>query len=165
MKKLTIIALSAILVLLSGCGADAAQGTDTSPTPSQETSSTVIADQDGVTVTYTGAKLEQYIPGQKDGYALYVGVTIDNTTDKDITIYPTDSSVNDVMKPALSAMPMNVLAGKKLVTSFFFTKLEDVGLESVDDISKVEKIEFKLAADNGGSIGSLFKTDAITVTP
>lgn len=139
-----------------------------SPTPSAEaeqSENTVILDKDSVKITYTGMKLTQYLPGQADAYMLTVGLTVENDSDADILVLPMDSSINGVMKMAVSGLPMTVLAGKKSLTGFSFTNLDGTGINSADDIGEVESVEFKLSVLNNSNSSEILKSDTITVTP
>jgi hypothetical protein len=125
----------------------------------------VIVDADGIKITYTGVKLTQYIPDQSDGYMLTAGLTIENSSGYDITVFPTDSSVNGVMKTAVAGMPLNALSGKKAVTGFSFTNLTDTGIDSVDASDKVKEIKFKLSIVNSGDSSAIYKSEEITINP
>ena len=162
MKRVWSFALVLLLVALtmSGCTQKAPQEQEP-----EETSSLVLVDKNDVKITYTGIKLTQYLPNQVEAYMLTVGLVIENTSEVDITVLPLDSSVNDVMKTAASGIPLTVLSGKKGVTGFFFANLEGTGVNSVNDIDQVEKIEFYLSVVNNDTFNEIFRSELITLTP
>lgn len=162
-KSLSLLAVT-ILFLLSACGTSASI-TEEPISPSPETNDTVVADSDGIKITYTGIEMTQYLPNQPEAYMLSVELMIDNASDVDIVVYPEDASVNGVTKVAVSGMPLTALSGKKAVASFSFTDFEGTDIGSVDDINKVKEIDFRLSVKNNDSFDEIFKTDAISINP
>ena len=123
-----------------------------------------IVDKDGVKITYTGMELVQYSPSQSDAYMLSVGIVVENNSGVDITVLPVDSSVNDVMKIAVSGMPISVTDGKKSNTGFSFANLDGTGI-TPPSMDNVQNIEFCLSVENSNTYEDLFKSDVITVHP
>lgn len=153
-----------IIAVASGGSGESVTAANVSP-KSENVKSAVILDEDGIKITYTGMKLSQYLPGQADAYMLTVGLTVENNSGADILVLPMESSVNGVMKMAVSGLPMTVLTGKKSLTGFSFTNLEGTGINSKDDIDKVDSVEFKLSVLNNSNSSEILKSDTITVTP
>lgn len=133
---------------------------------STETTPSTILNQDDIKVLYNGMSLKQYLPGQPEAYALYIGLTVENNSGVDVTLLPAaqETSVNDVMKTPTSAVPMSVPSGKKIITSFFFANLDGTGINSADDIGNVEHVDFKLSAYDS-NFNELFTSGEITVSP
>lgn len=132
---------------------------------SSQSPTTVLMNKNGVKITYTGIKLTQYLENQSNGYMLSVGLKIENTSSMDITVYPINSSVNGVMKTAISGLPLTILSGKKAINAISFANLEGTGIDSVKDTNKVKDVEFRLSVCNSSNSSEVFKSDVITIKP
>ena len=79
----------------------------------------------------------------------FFSLRVENKTDKTITFYPTDASVDGNMVQILSGMPLSLKPNTKGVNGFTF-KYEDFA----SDISELAKIDFSamLMDDNGDTV-------------
>ena len=161
-----VIVIIFIIFVLANWNSKGNQEVDAKMSEEIESSNeNVIYEKDEIKITYTGMKLTQYLENQPDGYMLTVSLNVENKSSKDITVYPVDSSVNGVMKTAISAMPLTILSGKKSVAGFSFANLEGTGIDSADDIDNVKEIEFRLSIKNSNTFNEIFKSDVITISP
>lgn len=97
--------------------------------------------------------VEEMAPGNA-----YIRVVFENKSDNDITVFPSESSVNDTMVQYFSGTFATMKAGKKLNYACFFP-LENANISSVDEI---EKLEFSLKIDDE-NMNQLAMTDTITI--
>ena len=169
MKRLRFLPLAAILLLFAGCGVETGPTDSTSQTDETMTTKAskeiILVDRDGIKITYTGINLQNYLEGQPEAIMLSVALTVENSSEHNITVLPKDSSVNGVMKLAASGIPLDVLSGKKRISTFFFTNLEGTGITSADQLDKVEEIEFRLSVVKTENLEELFTTDLIKINP
>ena len=113
----------------------------------------IIADQNGVKITYAGASARAgSIMG---GYQ--VDVMIENTTDKDVIVQVRDVSINGYM--VNEAFSCNVAAGKKANDSIeiYQDELDKNG------ISVVNTIEAKFVAFDADSYNDIYETGPIKI--
>lgn len=160
-----IVVITIVLIIFVAANGSANSQTEESVQDTTPAVSEVIFDSDNIKITYTGMELTQYLENQPEAYMLTVSLTIENSSGYDITVYPVDASVNDVMKTATSGIPLDVLSGKKSITGFFFANLEGTGIDSVDDMADVKTIEFSLSIVDTDTYGEIVNSGSITITP
>jgi hypothetical protein len=110
----------------------------------------VLLDQDGIKITATSLE-EDIVFGPE------VKLTIENTTDKNITVQTLDTSINGIMiVPTLSC---DVAVGKQANDAmiFYSTDLERAGID------KIASIEFKFTIFETETYDTIFDTDTITL--
>jgi len=151
-----------ILDALSPSSSPQSQSSREVPPSAPASKELVIVDDSGIKATYTGCELINYIPGQPEAYALYLHITVENKTGEEITVYLQDTSINEVMSMALSAVPQKILDEKKAACTFFFTQLDGTGITSAKDIENLENIEFKLCAWDDG-MKTIFSSGTIVI--
>ena len=138
MKSMMLVLLGLALMLMAGCsdveennavstGAVENQGIE----ENSATQTQCIYEDDYVKVNFVKVFEEESIQGMG-----YIAVDFENKSEKEITVYPKDSAVNDVMVQYMSGIPGTMTAGKKFHQSWFFA-LENVGIESVDNIDSL----------------------------
>lgn len=171
MKRFILLLLTALFIL-GGCGNSSNQTAGTGDYTLTKTSGTdetnndiIIIDKDGIKITYTGIELIQYLQDQPEAYMLVVKLNIENNSTYNITVLPMDSSVNGVMKLATSGIPLTASSGNKAITQFQFAKLDGTGIDSVNDVGKVENIEFTLSILNDADSSEILNTGAIKIIP
>ena len=86
----------------------------------------------------------------------YIGIifTLENNGSEEITVYPTDTSVNDAMVTFTSGVPATIQSGKHM-TQTWLVNPETVGVESA---SEVTTFELSFTYDNFAS-----QTDSIKI--
>lgn len=113
-----------------------------------ETQALVLAEDEYIRLTYTGAEAA---PGL-DGVAL-VSFRVDNLSDQEFTVYPANSYVNDTAVLLTSGMPVTVAPGKSYVYPWTLA-YSALGIESYDDLETLET-EFQLWAEDGSVLEEL----------
>lgn len=131
---------------------------------SENEESQVIFQEGGIKITYTGMELIHYLPNQDDGYMLTINIKIENESDTDIVVLPMDSSVNDVMKMAVSGVPMSALSGKRAISNFSFANLEGTEIEP-PSMDGVKTVSFSLLVKNNDTFDDIYQSDPITINP
>ena len=138
MKNMILILLSLTFMFMAGCSDVEENGvasTDVAENQSTEESSEIhpqcIYEDDYVKVDFVKMIEEESIQGMG-----YIAVDFENKSEKEITIYPKDSAVDDVMVQYMSGIPGTMTAGKKFHQNWFFS-LENAGIESVDDVDSL----------------------------
>lgn len=116
-------------------------------------SGTLLADQSGIKIYYTGITASSSYMGGYD-----INLKIVNNSGKDVTIQARDLSVNGVM--ADSIFSSSVAAGKTGIDSIniYKSSLDEIGITSVSTAS------FKLVAFENSTYSDIFETDELTVT-
>lgn len=66
----------------------------------------------------------------------FIDLKAENKSNKEITVYLKDASINDSMITFVSGAPLTVLPGK-IGTNAFAGKCETVGIKDADDIKKI----------------------------
>jgi len=171
-----VIWIVAMFCIMKACGvfdssssqsdaqATSSESVEAASNSSSKSGDMVILDSNNLRITYTGIELTQYLPGQSNGYMLSVGLTIENNSDMDITVYPQNATVNGIMKTAGSGVPLTVLSGKKSVTSFCFANLDNTGIDSAQSVDQVKEVVFQLSIMDSNS-NEIVKSDTITINP
>ena len=113
-----------------------------------ETQALVLAEDEYIRLTYTGAEAA---PGL-DGVAL-VSFRVDNLSDQEFTVYPANSYVNDTAVLLTSGMPATVASGRSYVYPWSLA-YSALGIESYDDLEALET-EFQLWAEDGSVLEEL----------
>lgn len=115
-------------------------------------SGTVIVDQNGVKVTYTGIKKSGEISiGDYD-----IGLKIENNSNVDLSVSAEDVSLNGMM--VTEYLSGRVAAGKSVITSISAYNLADKGVTA-----PITSAEFKLRFYNTETYETYFETGAINV--
>ena len=96
------------------------------------------SDEDDGQVVYEDDVLKVTFKKVKDvsGYLGFIFL-LENKSDAEITVYPTDTSVNDAMVTFLSGTPATIQGGKHM-TQTWLANPESVGIESVSEITSFE---------------------------
>ena len=157
MRKLWCVALIFIFLLV-GCSANSSQestsNSDTSNSaPTVNETEQVFYEDDILKATFVDVIEQEIAPGNA-----YIRVAFENKSDHDISVFPSESSVNDTMVQYFSGTFATMKAGKKLNYAWFFP-IENAGISSVEEI---EKLEFSLEIDDE-NMHQIVKTDMITI--
>lgn len=152
-KAVMLIALLSVLFLLPSCSSSVDNGSQSQETSSEPATEQVFYEDDILKATFVDVIEQEIAPGNA-----YIRVVFENKSDNDITVFPSESSVNDTMVQYFSGTFATVRAGKKLNYVWFFP-LESVNISSVDEI---KKLEFSLEIDDE-NMSQLAKTDTITI--
>lgn len=107
-----------------------------------ETQALVLAEDEYIRLTYTGAEAA---PGL-DGVAL-VSFRVDNLSDQEFTVYPANSYVNDTAVLLTSGVPATIAAGKSYVYPWSLS-YAGIGIESYEALVELET-KFQLWASDG----------------
>lgn len=169
MKKMVVYLLMCI-VLLAGCSSDnsttqeesnqnpVSQAEQQEATPTvqdEEPQETVVLEDDFVKVTY-GEVCEA--DGIED--AFYFRLTVENKTEKNVTIYLADTSVNKVSTLAMSGMPMTIQPGGKSLNPFIFS-YSNLDIEKLEDL---EEISFKVKVEDSETYDEINTSDTVSVS-
>jgi len=111
----------------------------------------VVYDKDGIRVICKGLKKDSIW----DGVVLFY---MENGTGRDVSIYTENVSVNGFMEDA--SCWADILAGKRCVDAIYLWDLDDLELESMDD---VENIEFNIKVVDKDNWDIIDTSDPITL--
>lgn len=154
MKKFVSLVLAfAILLLLPSCGASSEMGSQEKEETPETVTEQVFYEDDILKATFVDVIEQEIAPGNA-----YIRVIFENKSDHDISVFPSESSVNDTMVQYFSGTFATMKAGKKLNYAWFFP-FENAGISSVEEI---EKLEFSLEIDDE-NMHQIVKTDMITI--
>lgn len=112
----------------------------------------LLYDAEGIKVVCKGLKQDEIWDGTLIFY-------MENNSDQPITVYAEDVSINDSM--AEVSLWSDLRAGTKIVDGMTLLDLEDLELESIDD---VKSIDFKLRVINSETWNQIATTDEINLT-
>ena len=126
MKRVIAFIVVSMLLFLVGCG--------TTPIVEKEESLMNIYNDENMSVDFIKIT-DSIVAGN---FELYIKVQ--NKTDKAVTVYLQDVSINGSMVQVGSGVPCDIIAGANR-THGFFGRLDLAGVSSADD---VEKITFKI---------------------
>lgn len=113
-----------------------------------EAQALVLAEDEYIRLTYTGAEPSAGL----DGVAL-VSFRVENLSDQEFTVYPTNSYVNDTAVLLTSGAPATVAPGKSYAYPWSLS-YSALGIESYDDLEALET-EFQLWAEDGSVLEEL----------
>ena len=154
MKKIvTLILAFAMLLLLPSCGSSSETGSREKEETPETVTEQVFYEDDVLKATFVDVIEQEAAPGNA-----FIRVVFENKSDYDISVFPADSSVNDMMVQYFSGTFATMKAGKKLNYAWFFP-LENANISSAEE---VEKLEFSLEIDDE-NMHQLVKTDTITI--
>lgn len=154
MKKIvTLILAFAMLLLLPSCGSSSETGSQEKEETPETVTEQVFYEDDVLKATFVDVIEQEAAPGNA-----FIRVVFENKRDYDISVFPADSSVNDMMVQYFSGTFATMKAGKKLNYAWFFP-LENANISSAEE---VEKLEFSLEIDDE-NMHQLVKTDTITI--
>lgn len=154
MKKIvTLILAFAMLLLLPACGSSSETGSQEKEETPETVTEQVFYEDDILKATFVDVIEQEIAPGNA-----YIRVVFENKSDHDISVFPSESSVNDTMVQYFSGTFATMKAGKKLNYAWFFP-FENAGISSVEEI---EKLEFSLEIDDE-NMHQIAKTDMITI--
>ena len=154
MKKIvTLILAFALLLLLPSCGSSSETGSQEKEETPETVTEQVFYEDDILKATFVDVIEQEIAPGNA-----YIRVAFENKSDHDISVFPSESSVNDTMVQYFSGTFATMKAGKKLNYAWFFP-FENAGISSVEEI---EKLEFSLEIDDE-NMHQIVKTDMITI--
>ena len=154
MKKIvTLILAFAMLLLLPSCGSSFETGSQEKEETPETVTEQVFYEDDILKATFVDVIEQEIAPGNA-----YIRVVFENKSDHDISVFPSESSVNDTMVQYFSGTFATMKAGKKLNYAWFFP-FENAGISSVEEI---EKLEFSLEIDDE-NMHQIVKTDIITI--
>lgn len=170
MKKIKLIAITGVvltsLTILSGCGstsepkADKKPPVETTQEADDKTGSKdqakeqaidkVLYEKDGIKISTKGIF--------KDNFDTKLKLTIENNSDKAITIQSKDVSINGIMIDGI--LSSDIQSGKKAndTLNFFNNTLKE------NDITDVKDIELKFHIFNSDNLFDGFNTDTIKIT-
>lgn len=114
----------------------------------------LLVDDDFVKVSFIEVFEEPSIEG-----VFYFRLCVENKTEKTVTIYLEDSSVNKVSTLALSGIPMTIQPGSKSLTPFFFS-YKSLDISSIDEL---EEISFRVNVKNDETFEEIETTDFLTI--
>ncbi len=167
MKRVLLLAVCAFL-FLSACSAEESSSKenndfpkDNQETPIKEDDSTpsddgqLLLDDECVKVSYVEAYEEPSIDG-----AFYLRLEVENKTEKQVTVYLLDPSVNNVSTLALSGIPMVIQPGGKSLNPFFFT-YNNLDISSVDEL---EEISFKVKVDDNETFDEIETSEVLSIS-
>lgn len=112
----------------------------------------VIYDQNDIRVICKGLKDETFWDGMVVFY-------IENNSDRAVTVYSEDVSVNGFMEDA--SFWVDIQPGKKCMDGITLLDMSDLELESLDDVETIE-LSLKIIGENDWS--EIDKTEPITLT-
>lgn len=169
MKKVKLIAITGVvltsLTILSGCGSTSEPETNKKPAveATQESSDKtgskdqakeqsidkVLFEKDGIKISTKGIS--------KDNFDTKLKLSIENNSDKAVTIQSRDVSINGIMIDGI--LSADVQAGKKAndTLSFFNSKLKE------NDITDITDIELKFHIFDSADLFKGFDTDTIKI--
>ena len=154
MKKFVSLVLAfAMLLLLPSCGSSSETGNQEKEETPETVTEQVFYEDDILKATFVDVIEQEIAPGNA-----YIRVVFENKSDHDISVFPSESSVNDMMVQYFSGTFATMKAGKKLNYAWFFP-LENVSISSIEEI---EKLEFSLEIDDE-NMHQIVKTDMITI--
>lgn len=154
MKKIvTLILAFAMLLLLPACGSSSETGSQEKEETPETVTEQVFYEDDILKATFVDVIEQEIAPGNA-----YIRVVFENKSDHDISVFPSESSVNDMMVQYFSGTFATMKAGKKLNYAWFFP-LENASISSIEEI---EKLEFSLEIDDE-NMHQIVKTDMITI--
>lgn len=130
-----IITFTVVLTVVLALGGNDSQAQAQQASSSNASATSVLYQDDVITVSYVEIFEEPSISGM-----CYVRLLVQNNSDQAITVYPKDASVNGTMTQFLSGVPMSIEVGKKSQQPFFFNYAN----AGIDKLSDVSNIEFKL---------------------
>lgn len=148
MKKLSILVVALMILGLCSCGS--------SSEPEQaavEQSAQVIYKDEYVEVTFEGVSDLPMVEGMTA-----VNLSFKNLSDREITVLPLDSSVNDSMVQFVSGTPATMQGGKKLAYAMSFNN-ETAG---ISDYSEVKTLEFSLSV-NDSDFNEISRSDILSI--
>lgn len=152
-KTIMLMVTLTMLFLLSSCGSSVNADSQSHVESSEPVVEQVFYEDDILKATFIDVVEEEMAPGNA-----YIRVVFENKSDSDITVFPSESSVNDTMVQYFSGTFATMKAGKKLNYAWFFP-LENANISSVDEI---EKLEFSLKIDDE-NMNQLVMTDTIII--
>lgn len=123
--------------------------------PDDEPQETVVLDDDFVKVTYEEVFEADGIEG-----TFYFRLTVENKTEKNVTIYLADASVNKVSTLAMSGIPMTIQPGGKSLNPFIFS-YSNLDIEKLEDL---EEISFKVKVEDSETYDEINTSDIVSVT-
>lgn len=164
MKKIITLILSLILVLsLVACSNTSTTGTPNDPsintdTVVEETNNSVPIDTllfDANDIKITG---KSFILGDEWNLGPYLTFTVENNTNKNITVQIRDCSINSFMIDPICST--DVVAGKKANDdmTWLYSDFE------ANDITTIETIEFYFHIFDSDSWDTIIDSDTITLT-
>ena len=154
MKKFVSLVLAfAMLLLLPSCGSSSETGSQEKEETPETVTEQVFYEDDILKATFVDVIEQEIAPGN-----VYIRVVFENKSDHDISVFPSESSVNDMMVQYFSGTFATMKAGKKLNYAWFFP-LENA---SISSIKEIEKLEFSLEIDDE-NMHQIVKTDMITI--
>lgn len=142
MKKVLMLLCMVLLVGTLVACEDSESTSQSSQEQKEATVEKVIADNDFIKATYLGIT-EQY--GQ-----VVLAVKLENKTDKEITVIPTDSSVDDTMILFTSGIPATMQPGKSFNQGWLIGGVPE------------KNVEFKMSILDD-TMTELFLTDVIKI--
>lgn len=166
MKRVFLLAVCALL-FLSACSAEECGPMESNDLPknNQETpieddstlsdDGQLLLDDDCIKVNYVEAYEEPSIDG-----AFYLRLEVENKTEKQITVYLLDPSVNNVSTLALSGIPMVIQPCGKSLNPFFFT-YSNLDISSVDEL---EEISFKVKVDDNETFDEIETSEILSIS-
>lgn len=114
----------------------------------------LLLDDDFVKVSFVEAFEEPSIEG-----VFYFRLCVENKTDRAVTIYLEDPSVNKVSTIALSGIPMTIQPDNKSLNPFFFS----YNNLDISSIKELEVISFRVNVKDDETFDDIETTDLLTV--
>lgn len=155
-----LVAVSCISFTLVACGDTGTTQLESNTESKSETQDSsdasadkVICDDSFIKVTYNSLKTMPGMEGQ-----IYLNCTYENKTDKTVTVYPTESYVNDTQVTMVSGVPTTMKASGKSNNAISFNG-QPLGITDTDDVQKVEMKFMVVDEDNN----TLETTDTISI--
>jgi len=132
MKKLIIFALTSMLVLASGCSSSSSS--DSASTKASAESSKTSEE----TQVFSDDMIDVFYYNMFDNYEQSAGIKVKvvNKTDKHITVFPTNSYMNDTAVTLTTGVFTEMDAGKNAMTAFVFF-YKQAGIEKLDEVKTV----------------------------
>lgn len=121
-------------------------------TPAPLEGGTELYNADGVSI--------YYFPLDEDIFGLHLPIFIQNESDRNIQVSADDLSINDFMVSVLYVDSVN--AGRMGIDEMMFASsdLEELGIESADEI---ESLEFSFRVSDSDTYDTIFESDPVTI--
>lgn len=160
-----------VLIIASSRGSSAttsstsvSNATISGTTSSKQTSATATPEQKALTssaktsspstskgkVVYEDSSLKVTFLGvsEQAGF-IYVNTRLDNKTDNDMTVYPTDTSINGTMVQLGSGVPPKMTGRKNLVQAWIVLNAKSAGISKASDVKTIEtKFQYPDVGEN-----------------
>lgn len=155
-KPIGLIISIAIIVIITAILVAALSGDDGATGENQSTYETArdVYSGDNLDVSFIRAYEESYVEGM-----VYVQFDVENTGDRRVVVTLENPVVNGYSTITLSGIPMEIDAGAKNKTPFFYNE-SNIGMEKLEDL---KTIQFNICTYDAETMAKLSTSDLVTI--